>query len=218
MGTSVLHIKTEVECHVYLFDEEKGIAKPGTYFNLEVRKGEQDLLFVSTENEAIRCQLLYEVEDSDSDYRLTIEYSLFNNKFEEATEEELSIGEIDEFGVIYSRDGLQLLKCRNEKLKTYHVKDGCKIIRSGADGSFCPPHPLLRNQRFADGGGLHRAGRTAYTAYRGKSRGECPLQVATHLHREKPRPQRRAILHIALQRPRLDGERATLQCRKANQR
>lgn len=23
MGTSVLHIKTEVECHVYLFDEEK---------------------------------------------------------------------------------------------------------------------------------------------------------------------------------------------------
>ena len=24
MGTSVLHIKTEVECRVYLFDEEKG--------------------------------------------------------------------------------------------------------------------------------------------------------------------------------------------------
>ena len=48
MGTSVLHIKTEVECRAYLFDEEKGIAKPGTYFNLEVRKGEQDLLFVST--------------------------------------------------------------------------------------------------------------------------------------------------------------------------
>ena len=35
MGTSVLHIKTEVECRVYLFDEEKGIAKPGTYFNIE---------------------------------------------------------------------------------------------------------------------------------------------------------------------------------------
>ena len=39
MGTSVLHIKTEVECRVYLSDEEKGIAKPGTYFNLEVHKG-----------------------------------------------------------------------------------------------------------------------------------------------------------------------------------
>jgi len=40
MGTSVLHIKTEVECKVYLFDEEKGIAMPDKYFNLEVRKGE----------------------------------------------------------------------------------------------------------------------------------------------------------------------------------
>ena len=78
--------------------------------------------------------------------------------------------------------------------------------------AFCSPNSLFLNQRFADGGGLHRAGRTAYTAYRGKGRGECPLQVATHLHREKPRPQRRAILHIALERPRLDGERAALQC------
>ena len=69
MGTSVLHIKTEVECRVYLFDEEKGIAKPGTYFNLEVRKGEQDLLFVSTEDETFSCQLIYEVEENDCDLR-----------------------------------------------------------------------------------------------------------------------------------------------------
>ncbi len=77
MGISVLHIKTEVECRVYLFDEEKGIAKPGTYFNLEVRKGEQDLLFVSTEDETVRCQTLYEVEENDSDYRMTLERSHF---------------------------------------------------------------------------------------------------------------------------------------------
>lgn len=77
MGTSVLHIKTEVECRVYLFDEEKGIAKPGTYFNLEVRKGEQDLLFVSTEDETARCQLLYTVEENDCDYRMTLERSQF---------------------------------------------------------------------------------------------------------------------------------------------
>lgn len=44
MGTSVLHIKTEVECRVYLFDEEKGIAKTGSYFNLEVHKTEQDFI------------------------------------------------------------------------------------------------------------------------------------------------------------------------------
>ncbi|MBP5360753.1 MAG: SEL1-like repeat protein [Bacteroidaceae bacterium] len=79
MGTSVLHIKTEVECRVYLFDEEKGIAKPGTYFNLEVRKGEQDLRFVSTEDETMRYQLLYTVEENNNDYRITVERSLFNS-------------------------------------------------------------------------------------------------------------------------------------------
>ena len=77
MGTSVLHIKTEVECRVYLFDEEKGIAKPGIYFNLEVRKGEQDLLFVSTEDECVRCEIQYNVEEKDSDYRITIEQKQF---------------------------------------------------------------------------------------------------------------------------------------------
>ena len=77
MGTSVLHIKTEVECRVYLFDEEKGIAKPGTYFNLEVLKGEQDLLFVSTENTALSCRMPYLIEESDSDYRLVLEKILF---------------------------------------------------------------------------------------------------------------------------------------------
>ena len=71
MGTSVLHIKTEVECRVYLFNEEKGIAKPGTYFNLEVRKGEQDLLFVSTEDDAVICFKSYIVENGDFDYRIT---------------------------------------------------------------------------------------------------------------------------------------------------
>lgn len=87
MGTSVLHIKTEVECRVYLFDEEKGIAKPGTYFNLEVRKGEQDLLFVSTEDETLRFQPLYIVEESDSDYRLTLERLQFRQYSKELLED-----------------------------------------------------------------------------------------------------------------------------------
>ena len=87
MGTSVLHIKTEVECRVYLFDEEKGIAKPGTYFNLEVRKGEQDLMFVSTEDETVRCQMLYEVEENDSDYRITVERSQFKQYSQELLED-----------------------------------------------------------------------------------------------------------------------------------
>lgn len=77
MGCSTLHIKTEIECRVFLFDEEKGVAIPGTYFNLEVRKGEQDLLFVSVKDEALRCQMLYNVEENDCDYRIILEKSEF---------------------------------------------------------------------------------------------------------------------------------------------
>ena len=137
MGTSVLHIKTEVECRVYLFDEEKGIAKPGTYFNLEVRKGEQDLLFVSTEDESIRCQLLYSVEENDCDYPLSLERSQFKQAYKEvntseATDEEMANGIEDEYGVVYSPDGTELLECTNNNLESYQVKEGCKVIRGGA--------------------------------------------------------------------------------------
>ena len=137
MGISVLHIKTEVECRVYLFDEEKGIAKPGTYFNLEVRKGEQDLLFVSTEDETARCQLLYTVEENDCDYRLSLERSQFKQYSKEvntarATDEEIVNGFEDEYGVVYSPDGTELLKCNIFDFKSYHVKESCKVIRGDA--------------------------------------------------------------------------------------
>ena len=45
MGTSVLHIKTEVECHVYLFDEEKGddcfcsVFKASAEFSFSIESG-----------------------------------------------------------------------------------------------------------------------------------------------------------------------------------
>ena len=132
MGTSVLHIKTEVECRVYLFYEEKGIAKPGTYFNLEVRKGEQDLLFVSTEDEGVICLKSYNVEEDDCNYRMTLEQSQFINVSTPATEEEISSGVEDEFGVIYSHDGLQLLSVWNDMFIEYHIQDGCKVIRGCA--------------------------------------------------------------------------------------
>lgn len=79
MGCSTLHIKTEMECRVFLFDEEKGIAKSGTYFNLEVRKGEQDLLFVSTNDKTLRCKMIYNVEENDCDYRIILEKTQFKN-------------------------------------------------------------------------------------------------------------------------------------------
>ena len=81
--TSILHIKSEVECHVYLFDEDKGIATPGMYFNLEVLKGKQDLMFVSTKDETVRCRLLYEVEEHDTGYSITVERTQFKQYTQE---------------------------------------------------------------------------------------------------------------------------------------
>lgn len=84
MATSYLHIKTEIECEVYLFDELKGIATPSKWFNLEVRKGEQELLFVSTADNNLRCEMTKQIEETDADYRLVIitddfcEYSISN--------------------------------------------------------------------------------------------------------------------------------------------
>lgn len=135
MGASVLHIKTEVECKVYLFDEEKGIAIPGKYFNLEVRKGEQDLLFVSTEDEYYRYNLLYTVEEFDHDYNIVVEKQCFLSTHElittKATKEEIADGIGDGYGAIYSQDGLHLLKC-NSSISHYQVRPGCKVIRDWA--------------------------------------------------------------------------------------
>ena len=132
MGTSVLHIKTEVECRVYLFDEEKGIAKPGTWFNLEVRKGEQDFLFVSTEDDAVLCFKSNNVEESDRDYKMSLEQSEFFNVNTPATNEEIANGVEDEYGVVYSPDGTELLMCSYDNLETYNVEVGCKVIRGSA--------------------------------------------------------------------------------------
>lgn len=49
-----------------------------------------------------------------------------------ATEEEIAEGVKDAFGVVYSRDGKQLLKCWDDGISDYHVRDGCKVIRESA--------------------------------------------------------------------------------------
>ena len=144
MGTSVLHIKTEVECKVFLFDEEKGIATTDKYFNLEVRKGEQDLLFVSIEDETKQYATIYYVEENDCDYKIIIEESSFvvttkassvmpsELLYAEVTNKEICEGIEDDFGVVYSKDYSQLLRCNNRNISSYCVNENCKIIRRSA--------------------------------------------------------------------------------------
>ena len=144
MATSVLHIKTEIECKVFLFDEEKGIVTPDRYFNLEVRKGEQDLLFISTADKDIQCSLQYKIEETDCDYRIMVEKSQFKAKTgltqdrlfkllsAKVTNEEIEKSVEDEYGVVYSPDGYQLLKCKRKDILSYQVKEGCRLIRKDA--------------------------------------------------------------------------------------
>ena len=49
-----------------------------------------------------------------------------------ATDEEIDEGVKDEYGVVYSRDGKQLLKCQNGNIRDYHVREGCIVIRGWA--------------------------------------------------------------------------------------
>lgn len=72
MTTSVLHIKTEVKCKVFLFDEEKGIATPGKDFNLEVCKGYQDLLFISTTEENVCHYFPILIEETHLDSEINL--------------------------------------------------------------------------------------------------------------------------------------------------
>lgn len=44
------------------------------------------------------------------------------------TQDDIKKGIEDEFGVVYSRDGRRLLKCKNYKLKEYKIKLGTEII------------------------------------------------------------------------------------------
>ena len=44
------------------------------------------------------------------------------------TKEDIENGVEDEYGVVYSRDGKRLLKCRNKDLESYVIKDGTRII------------------------------------------------------------------------------------------
>ncbi len=72
MASTVLHIKTEVECKVFLFDEEKGIASSEEQFNLEVNNGYQDLLFVSTtENNTCHYSTIL-IEKEGTEYHIDL--------------------------------------------------------------------------------------------------------------------------------------------------
>lgn len=77
MGVSILHIKSENECKVFLFDEEKGIAKPNTYFDLEVNECEQVLKLISIADNTLYYQMRFQEERSGTEYWIEIKLPQF---------------------------------------------------------------------------------------------------------------------------------------------
>ena len=63
------------------------------------------------------------VKSFDNSYELSIE---------NASDNEIEEGIVDKYGVVYSRDYTQLLRCNNEEIEEYYVKKECKVIRSNA--------------------------------------------------------------------------------------
>ena len=51
-----------------------------------------------------------------------------NNFSTKVTKKDIKNGIVDEFGVVYSKDGNRLLKCTNNKLETYSIKKGTIVI------------------------------------------------------------------------------------------
>ncbi len=54
------------------------------------------------------------------------------------TEEDIANGVEDEYGVVYSKDGKRLLKCKNKNLITYTIKAGTKVIGNKAFTNLSP--------------------------------------------------------------------------------
>lgn len=139
----VLHINTPIRSRVFLFNKEMGVAKPNVDFTIKVTEGEQDLLLVSTDDDTLRCHIIYAVQSHGAKCQIIVEMNQYCDGVdydklatEEPTNEEIEQGVEDEHGVVYSSDGKQLLNCKNEKLEVYKVKTKCRIIRAGAF-SFC---------------------------------------------------------------------------------
>ena len=87
MDVSILHIKSEIECRVFLFDEEKGIAKPNVYFNLEVGEGEQEIKLIHTADDTLFYQMHYKGEKNSLEYWIKIKPPKNNKQIADILEE-----------------------------------------------------------------------------------------------------------------------------------
>lgn len=105
----------------------------GPYFNYS-NKDERITKFCSIINGKENFSKVYDKYELNPDKPWTAHIKLFSigeleeNLSTEATEEDIKNGIEDEFGVVYSKDGKRLLKCKEQKSGTYVIKKGTKVI------------------------------------------------------------------------------------------
>ena len=73
----VLHINTPIRSRVFLFNKEMGVAKPNVDFTIKVTEGEQDLLLVSTDDDTLRCHIIYAVQSHGAKCQIIVEMNQY---------------------------------------------------------------------------------------------------------------------------------------------
>lgn len=93
------------------------------------------------ENAFICCDSLYHItvpKGREETFKKILPQDLWDKLYlsTEVTDEDIKFGIEDEFGVVYSKEGKRLLKCKNENIDNYTIKDGTIVICDNAF-SFC---------------------------------------------------------------------------------
>lgn len=123
----------DIECFVFVDGDRKGIVRPNNGdICVYVDKREGDFALSSLSD----AQYIYEGEYKIEDDYLSIRVK--KSQFEDcsfcATKEELGRGITDEYGVVYSKRGYQLLKGIKVSKDNYEVNSRCIVVRPEA---FC---------------------------------------------------------------------------------
>ena len=114
----------------------------GPYFKYLV-KDERTKEFFSLIDGEESCFKTFEKNEISKEKEWTAQILCFSNGYftdkdisTEATDEDMENGVEDEFGVVYSKSGKRLLKCKNYELDTYAIKNGTKVICDHAFGDY----------------------------------------------------------------------------------
>jgi len=114
----------------------------GPYFNNSEKDGrmEQFCSLLNGENYYSKSFDKYEFDEQNAWTAnvlcFVVRKAHVNNLSTKVTKAEIVKGVEDEYGVVYSKDGKKLLKCRNRELITYSIKHGTKLICDSAFEGF----------------------------------------------------------------------------------